>query len=337
MIQLTSQFEVGAYTFRGCVSCVTNKSMHSYKDTASLRLPSTAVLKSDYIELPSRQTAKQFEVGDYAVINLGYDGNPKREFVGFVSRLNYTQPVELEMEGYSWLLRYHCNVTQSWKSTTLKAVLSVLVEKANEGLAGRDVPRMELHPDIPDIPLKNIVINDASGTETLDYLKGVFKGILTIFFLDNVLYAGLSYADIAQTAVKYRLNWNTIGANNLRFHRADETEVQVNLKFRNGAGEQIVTTTGKPGGIKRTDRITAITDENIVKQVAEAKLLQESFDGYEGSINCFLVPYCQPGYRAEIIDTEYNEREGNYFVESVNVTYGGGGGRRIVELGLKLS
>lgn len=332
-----TRYEIGDYKFKGSIRTNIRRSMHSYKDTASITLPSTAVLRSDYIDIPSRQTAKQFKVGDYAEIFAGYDGEFYREFVGFISRINYTQPVELELEGYSYPLRYNSNVTKSWANTTLKQVLETVIASANESIDPTKAPLIELHEDVPHVPLKNIVINDASGTQVLDYLKGVFKGILNVFFIDNKLYAGLSYADVVRQTVKYSLNYNTIGANNLKLHRKEDVEVEVNLKFRNDAGEQIVTTTGVPGGIKRTDRITAITSEEIVKQVAEAKLLQESFDGYEGSINCFLIPYCQPGYRAEILDYEYSERQGNYFVESTTVEISENGGRRTVELGLKLS
>jgi hypothetical protein len=39
---------------------------------------------------------------------------------------------------------------------------------------------------------------------------------------------------------------------------------------------------------------------------------------------------------AGIADPVYSERDGNYYIESTEVEYGTGGGRRIVELGLKV-
>ena len=38
---------------------------------------------------------------------------------------------------------------------------------------------------------------------------------------------------------------------------------------------------------------------------------------------------------ASIEDKVYNERSGDYFIETVEVQFGTGGGRRVVELGIK--
>jgi len=333
MRALTSQFNIGSFTFRGCYSCTVKKSIHNYRQTAFLTLPASARLKSDAEDLPSRQTAKQFKVGDKAEILLGYDGNLVREFEGFVSRVNFSQPVEIEFEGYSWLLRKACNVTASWKSTTLKEVLQKLVDTVNEN---RSENLVALHPDIPNIPLKNIVINNATGTQIIDYIKGLFNGILQAFFIGNELYMGLSYADVVRNTVKYRLNWNTYPPNNLKFREADEVQVKVEIKFRNDTGKQVTTTAGKEGGIVRRDNLTVVTDNNTIKRIAEAKLAQETFDGYEGNIATKLAPFCQHGWRAEVEDLQYPERSGIYFVESTTVVYGVSGTRRTIELGIRL-
>ena len=38
---------------------------------------------------------------------------------------------------------------------------------------------------------------------------------------------------------------------------------------------------------------------------------------------------------ASIEDKVYNERSGDYFIESVETSFGTGGGRRVVEIGIK--
>lgn len=325
--KLTSEFTIGKYRFRGCVNCEISKSVLEYQDKGIITLPTSAVVKRDGTVINSVQTAKAFTVGDPVLIRLGYDGNLQDEFKGFVSRVNLTTPCEIELEGYSYLLRTKKNIVAEWKSTTLKEVLEKIVE-------GTDIT---LHPDIPDVPINNLKIDNANGIQVIDYVKGLFKGSLTVCFFDNVIYAGLAYMDTAKTTVKYQLGWNTINADNLKAHSADEVEVNVQLQFRKGSGEQIVVESGKKGGIVKKDTISAVTDMAALKEIANAKLRQESYDGYEGDFSAFLLPFVQHGYRADLSDQAFPDRGGSYFVESVKTKFGSGGGRHIVQVGIKLA
>jgi len=54
--------------------------------------------------------------------------------------------------------------------------------------------------------------------------------------------------------------------------------------------------------------------------------------GYEA----FGQPYCEPGYKAILIDDKYKERGGNYLVTSTEVVYGMNGFRRTVKIGNQL-
>jgi hypothetical protein len=327
MFVLNSEFIIGKYKFRGCNEVKITKSIHEYADTAVIKLPATSVLKTNNAFGQRLQTAKQFAVGDKVSIRLGYNGKLNPEFFGFVKRINFTTPCEIECEGYSYILRTKTNIKKSWKSTTLKEVLQEVV-------SGTDI---KLHPQIPDMPLKNIVINSASGTQVIDYIKGLLKGALTAYFIGDTLYMGLTYMDLATTTVKHRIGWNTINSDKLKYRKADDVKVNIELQFRKGSGEQVTTSAGVKGGVTRRDTISTVTDAKHLNDIAKAKLLQECYDGYEGTITTFLIPYVQPGYRDELRDPRYNERSGNFFLESVETTYGMGGGRREVQIGIKLS
>ena len=304
------------------------KSIFEFADTAMIKVPTSARLKNRDGELMESQQVQQiFKTGDKVIIQLGYDGKLKQEFTGYVKRVNFTTPVEIECEGQSWLLRNRKNIVKYWEKTTLKEVLALVVKDTG----------IKLHPAIPDLPLRKLKLDNASGTQVIEYLKELLKGTLTACFFDDMLYVGLAYMDIAKTTVKYRLGYNTIEAGDLKFRRADETEVNIKFQYRADNGQQATIETGKKGGIVRKETISAVTDQKHLQEIAEAKLKQESFDGYEGSITTFLVPFCQPGYRAEVDDKRYPERGGNYFVTSVETTYGQGGARRKIEIGIQLS
>lgn len=73
-----------------------------------------------------------------------------------------------------------------------------------------------------------------------------------------------------------------------------------------------------------------------MKSLAGQELKRHSFDGYRGKIETFLFPYALPGMVAALDDPIYQERSGNYYIESTETTFGTGGARRSVEIGIKV-
>lgn len=326
-VTLNSNIKIGQYRFSGVHNIIIEKSIHEYADRAHIYLPTSSVVKQQGATTESVQTAKRFKVGDFVHIQLGYNGKLKSEFKGFVKQIHPNTPCEIECEGYSWLLRNKRNIKVSWKKTTLKNILQKVVE-------GTDI---QLHDAIPSITLDNIAINDASGTQVLQYLKDLLKGVLAIYFIDDVLYAGLSYIDTVSHSVKYQLGYNTKESSSLKYKRAEDTDVQVEIIFKKPDGTAQTTKAGKAGGVIRKENISAVSDLDTLKDIAQARLLQENYDGYEGKINTLLQPYCAPAWRAELVNKRYPERNGNFFTESVKTTFGTDGAQRDIELGIKLS
>ncbi len=93
---------------------------------------------------------------------------------------------------------------------------------------------------------------------------------------------------------------------------------------------------GKSAGEIKIIKTHAVNDKSSLSQMADAKLKSLSYDGYEGKITAFLQPLCEPGCKAIIDDKKYPERSGNYICESIEVTYGNSGARRIVGIGAKM-
>ena len=61
-----------------------------------------------------------------------------------------------------------------------------------------------------------------------------------------------------------------------------------------------------------------------------------TFDGYDGNIVTWLVPYIKPGDTAELHDRDYQYKDGSYYVKAVETTFSAAGGARTVELGYRL-
>jgi hypothetical protein len=322
MYTLTSNITVGDYRFKVHEVRV-RKSLNNYMDTAIIKIPASARLKTpDQPVTESMDTAKQFQEGDKVKIELGYDGNLKTEFEGFVSRVNFTTPVEIECEGYAWQLR-HKSIEGNWKKITLKDLLTEIIK-------GTDIV---LDDSVDEMPIENLTIPQQPLLGVLDYLKE--HCFCSVFFKGNVLYAGLKYTKPG-AAVKHILRWNVIKDNDLKLRRSGEVNVKINISSEKKDGTKAKGSAGNDGG-KVINRLTIVQDEAWLEKMAAKKLQQYDFDGYEGKITTFLIPFTQPGDKSILTDDKYAELSGDYLIESVDVAFTMQGARRINELGIKLT
>lgn len=338
MFALCSNIEMGRFKGIKPNSVKITKSMFDFVDKAVIKLPITARIKqAGEVISESVETARQFNEGDKVVIKLGYNGSLKEDYTGFIHRINYTQPLEVECEGYSYQLRQK-TYNNTFVKTKLKQILEFLI-------AGTDIT---LDVGIPDFVFDKMSFKNHNGVEALQKIKKESSDTICIFFTGNVLYAGLAYLK-PKADVKYQLGWNVIKDNNLKKREAKNQDVTVHFIGEKKDGSKVQV----QGGKKKTKPLQtnassgttgetvvfkshSITDENSLKMASDAKLKQLSFDGYEGKITAFGIPYCEPGYRAKLDDKKYPERSGNYIVESTEINYSTSGFRRIVGIGAKL-
>jgi hypothetical protein len=327
-----------------------NKSIFDYVDKAVIRLPiTTRIVRAGEVITESVETAKQFGEGDAVNIRLGYNGQLRDEFIGFISRVNFSTPLSVECEGYSYQLRKQ-TYTKTFVKTQLIEILKFLVQ-------GTDIVLDE--KQIPLFVIEKLKLSGHSGTEVLELIKHISHNTINIFFTGNVLYAGLlgldykNLQDFPQKPnVTYRLGWNVIKDSNLKLRQAKNNDVTVRFvgEKKDGTKETVIVngkfhkrnhvikTTGAAGisGETQIIRTHTVTDKTSLEKMAEARNLKLSYDGYEGQITTFLQPYCEPAYRVDLVDQKYPERSGRYLVESTEVIYGTNGARRKVGIGLKL-
>ncbi|MEI6900642.1 MAG: hypothetical protein WCL00_12255, partial [Bacteroidota bacterium] len=135
-------------SFTAMNHCEVEKSIYQLGSTAKIRIPTSARLRKDgKIVTDSEQTASIFNRGDKLSIELGYGDKLENEFKGFIKRVNYTSPLEIECEGYEYLLRRPATV-KILKTTTIKD----LIKMAISGTV------IKLSENIPDVNLTNYVL-----------------------------------------------------------------------------------------------------------------------------------------------------------------------------------
>ena len=319
MFRLTSEITIGGVTFKSVHDVQVKRSIYSLAATAIVKVPVTAVLKHEGEPPTHIETANAIRVGDTVTIKLGYDNRLQTEFIGYVKRLNYKLPLEIECEDEYYKLRF-VNCVFSKKETTLKACL-------NEVLSGVQTGQ------IADLTLKNFVVNNKPGSWLLGYLKKEY-GLLAYFDINGKLYVGKANSVKGET-VKYVLRENVISDDELKYQLAQDIKLKVKAICYYKDGSKIEGELGEGGGEQKTLYYYDVKNAGELKALANEELRRYSFDGYRGKIKTFLQPYALPGMVADITDNTYPDRSGSYFIEAVTTTFGTGGGRRTVEIGIK--
>lgn len=319
MFVLCCDIKIGSVSFGSVHNVKIKRSLYDLAATATIKVPVTAVLKHTGEPPTHIETAQAVKVGDKVEIKLGYDNTLNTEFVGYVKRLNYKVPLEIECEDEYYKLRF-VNCIFSKKETTLKDCLNTILTGVQFG-------------EITPLTLKNFVINGKPGSWVLGLLKKEY-GLVAYFDIDGKLNVCKANGTKGNT-VKYVLRENVISDDELKYQLAEDIKLKVKAVCYYKDGTKIEGELGEDGGEQRTLYYYDVKDTSELKTLATEELKRYSFDGYRGKMKTFLLPYALPGDVASIEDKVYNERSGDYFIESVETSFGTGGGRRTVEIGIK--
>lgn len=324
MFVLQAHIIIGSISFTTVNEVVIKRSINEIGATAKITIPASAYLGMEGEPVStSVETAQQFKEEDEVTIELGYNADMWTEFVGVVKRVNYTTPVVIECEDAAWYLRRK-DVKKSWQATTLKEVLA-------EVISGTPI---NLSSDIADIDITNFEIN-SNGLAALGKIKTYF-GLAVYFNLDGSLYAGLSYLPDFGT-VKYRLRYNTIKDNDLKYRKAEDIKLKAKAIHIKKDNTKIEVEVGDSDGEMRTLYFYDVESESQLKELATQELEKYKYDGFEGKITTFLQPFAIPAMTAEIEDIDFPARSGSYYIEGTEVRFGTGGARRIIDIGRKMN
>lgn len=306
------------------------KSIHSFVNTATITIPASARLKySKTGETASAQSAKQFNRGDQVTIEMGYGNNIRQEFKGYIARVNFSIPCVIECEGYCFLLR-KVVAKKSWKSVQLKTVLQELIKDTD----------ITIHPDVQDVELKPFYMGMGTNTKTaFGVLQQLAKEkvFVAYFINDTQLYVGLKNLAIREQKVIYKLGYNTINEHELKYRRAEDVKIHVNVTYYDEKGKLRSTTAGNKGGIELNFKFGRLTSADQAKVQALRQAEKHRYEGYEGKVVTFLDPYVTPGMKCDLRDPDYNERDQLVIAETVETRLNRGGVRRLIEVGQKIN
>ena len=322
MFVLTSEIKIGQFIFRSISEVEIIKSIEELSDTATIKMPSKFIVRQNGEE---KLVENALKVGDKVSIKLGYEEKYEEvEFTGFVVAIGSKIPLEIKCEDAMWLLRRK-NITHAFNDKTpLKTILQKVVENTE----------IELSDKIPNVEVEKFIIRNANGTQVLQKLK---EHLALSIYLDSEgkLYAGLEQLNNLHKEAIYDLNYNLV-ENNLEYKTAEQKRLRIKYTYMDSKNKKKSVEVGDKDGELRTFHTSIISDEKKMEEMAHAEMQKLKYDGFEGSVKSFLIPYASHGMTAAIRDKEHPNREGKYFIKKVVTSFGSNGARREISISNKL-
>lgn len=294
-----------------------HRSVELLADTATIVLPGAEYNKALEVESLIKR-------GDPVSITIGYEETGLREeFCGWIQRIS-TDDGSITIECEDDLYKFRKSIpNEELKQVTLETLLKKVISGIGESFK-LDCTYSWTY--------EKFVINTATGYDVLKKVQE--ESGADIYLADDTLHVHAPaeavgddvYYDFAQNVEECDLTYRT----------AEDRKVQVVVKATMPDGTVKEIETGSTGGDKVEIRC-ATSDEASMRQRGQTEVKRLSFDGYDGNITTWLIPYCKPGDTAELRDEDYPEKDGRYFVQAVTTEFSRDGGKRTVELGFRLS
>ena len=309
--------EVGDYKLGMVEKVEIIRSVEQLADSAVVTLPA-----AEYnIALDVEQKIHR---GDKIVINLGYDEiGMVQEFVGWVQRVGTDNgAITLECEDDLYLFRKALTDRQ-FTNVSLNSLLELVVEGVGGGFS-IDCSYSWTY--------EKFVINNATGYDVLRKIQEECGA--DIYIQEKTLHVHAPGEKVGNT-IYYDFSQNVQDCD-LTYRRTEDRRVRVVVKALLPDGKVKQREYGTTGGDKVVVKCASSDDESM-KLRGESEHKRLTFDGYDGNIVTWLVPYIKPGDKAVLHDKDYDYKDGSYFVRAVSTEFSADGGKRTVELGYRLT
>lgn len=260
--------------------------------------------------------------GSKVFVYLGYNGDLKLEFVGYVARIDARVPFTIECEDEMWNLKQQ-TFSKAYRNATIKEIASLIWKgKVN----------------VTDFSIGQYRIDRATAAKVLDDLQKNYN-VYSYFTYDqepilNITLGGYEFKKLSVRHI-YNLMGN-VADNDLVYRRKEENKLRVVVTSTNKKNVVLRTEVGDPEGEQIDIGNKRGMDQGAIQRLAESELNRLQFDGYKGSIIGFGKPLARHNDIAVVMSPEYPERDGAYMIDEVKTTFGIGGFRRQLSLGVKV-
>ena len=309
--------KVGNYKVGMLEKVEINRSVELLADTATITLPAAEYNTALDVE-------SKIKRGDKVTITLGYEETGMvEEFAGWVQRIG-TDNGAITIECEDDLFKFRIGLKDQQK-TEIK--LEDLLKLVVEGIGGGYKIDCSY-----SWTYEKFTINSATGYDVLKKVQE--ESGADIYIQGDTLHVHPPGQTVGKDII-YDFAQN-VQSCNLNYRRADERKVQVVVKAVTPDGKVKERHYG-PTGADKVEVKCATSDDASMKLRGESERKRLTFDGYDGSITTWLVPFVIPGDSANLHDADYDYKDGRYFVRAVKTEFSSSGGTREVELGFRLT
>jgi hypothetical protein len=311
---------VGKYRVAMLDSVTVKKSVENLADTALIVIPGTIMNRAIQVE-------DKISVGDKVEIWLGYDDNLKMEFTGYLNSIS-TDDATIKLECEDGLFAFRKSLKdREYKSISLKNLLAAVVDEVNKAGGTKYTVKCDY-----DFTWEKFTFFKTTAFDVLKKVQDETKA--NIYFKDDVLHIHPPYSEIMnEKAVIFDFARNIEKAD-LKYVRARDKNVEVEVYMTLPDGTKKTQKVGNSGG-QKISKLVSAKDEQSLKNAAESEYNLWVYDGYEGSFTGWLIPYVEPAYKVELRDSEYEYKNGNYYVIATETSFSSSGGVRKIKLGRK--
>lgn len=301
---------------RSVSEVVIEKSVEVLSDTARIVLPGMVAGKPLNIE-------DKVQRGNKITIRLGYDGKLQDEFVGYVRSISPNNPLVIECEDETYLLRKPL-VDKVFKKADMATILSYCLKGTG----------LTLDCQVSGVMYDKLVVMKATAYAVVQKLKQ--ETGLSIYIDNGVMYCHLAFAEKRGTVV-YDFERNVENSDGLQYVNEQDVRVLVKAIGKTAKGTSIEVERGEKGGEVVMMRYPNVSDKVTLERYAIQHLARRSYTGFRGSLLTWGISFVGVGYSAKLIDKLYDRRDGVYYVSSVKTEFSAKTGfKRTVGLGVKL-
>jgi hypothetical protein len=293
-------------------------------DTCMIELPKKTVWQgatpseTEPVGLGEKPLIKR---GDKILVRLGFDGELKERFSGYIRSVGTKNPMKIECEDGMFLLKLAPLKKEGFKSITLDKLMEKLLASTNIKYKLID----------KDIQLGSYRITQPTVASELNELKKEL-GLMAFFRNydgEQYLYVGLTYPFDSVTKHGFFYGNNLI-EESFEYKRKEDLKVKVKAVSTSKDNKKIEIEVGDKDGEQVDVKIFGL-DKKALQKFAEDTLANAKYEGLRGSFKTLGEPLINKTDKA-YIETE-DGNKGTYLAKKVEVLFGFGGFFQNVELG----
>ena len=332
------KFKTGNKTFNllMLVECEIEENVENLSDIATITLPESVL--NQVLKVKDK-----IGRGSEVTIKFGYNGRLKTEFTGFVRDITTDGSLKILCEDALFLFRKKVPdfaIQQPKKKAKKKKdepaeppkpKVLTSVKKIAEYVCKHIDPSYKVVCDF-DIAYEKFIIHQATGYDVLQKLQEETKANIYFNTEKKELHIRAPFTEKGGYVI-YCMQKN-IEQSSLEYKKAIDRRFELIIESVQTDGTVKTEKIGTPGGDSKTIKIGAL-DAKSLKIRAHNEFQQYARDTYEGTFETWLIPFCKPTYSAKIVDFDYPDQRGIYYIKAVTTKISADGGVRTITPALK--